>query len=299
MTIAGTPSRIGTSLAAVASVLVLGVPARGDDGGSPPPPCVMPIAVALADRPGTGRTTSSGGSPCVVVPGEVVVESGIRRQVTTQSTGRTTLASGPLTFVRAGVAKRLELGFAPPAFQSRAASGVTALDTARGVTDVVLAAKYLVLDTGSAQASLGAAYSAPTGTGEFTAGAPTYSVSANVGVALTPKLSFATSQVVGTAVGPDANGFNRTFFVYAPSFTLAFALDNADTVLVQDAFTSRQGPVLPAGSRAFVALQRAIGNRLAIDLDYEVNLAPTVGHANAVGFGFVWIAAPGRARVTR
>jgi outer membrane putative beta-barrel porin/alpha-amylase len=286
---------------------MLGIPGRAQSANpSPtpipsaapaPPPCRVPIAVSLADRPGTGRTTSSGGSPCVVLPDEVVVESGLRRQVTTFERGSDTIASGPLTFVRVGVAKRVELGVAPPAKQSRAVTGIAPFDAARGYTDIVLAAKYLVLDTGTTQGSLGAAYSAPTGTGEYTAGAPTFSVSANLGIVLTSKLSFATSQIVGTAVGPDASGVNRTFFAYAPSFTLAYALDNVDTLLVQDALTSRQGPVLPAGSRGFVALQRGIGSRFAVDVDYEINLAPTLAsHANAIGFGFVWIAAPGRKR---
>lgn len=279
---------VAAALTAVAS------PALADDAS--PPPCSMPIAVALADRPGTGRTTSAGGSPCVVLRDAIVIESGVRRQITSSSGGSSTLASGPLTFVRAGIAKRLELGIAPPSRQSRAFTGNSPFDAARGTTDLVLAAKYLVIDTGVTQGSLGASYAPPTGTGEFTAGAPTYSLSANVGIALSAKLSFTTSQVVGTAVGADASGANRTFFVYAPSFTLAYALDGATTLLLQDALVSRQGPLLPAGSRGVVALQRALGNRLAVDVDYEVNLAPTAGPSRAVGIGLVWIAKPGSRR---
>jgi hypothetical protein len=281
--------------AAVVTILpAFASPALADDAS--PPPCSMPIAVALADRPGTGRTTSTGGSPCVVLRDAIVIESGFRRQVTSSSGGSSTLADGPLTFVRAGIAKRLELGIAPPARQSRTFAGTSPFDAARGTTDLVLAAKYLVVDTAVTQGSLGASYAPPTGTGEFTAGVPTYSVSANLGLALSAKLSFTTSQVVGTAAGADASGANRTFFVYAPSFTLAYALDGATTVLVQDALVSRQGPLLPAGSRGFVALQRAVGNRLAVDLDYEINLASTAGPSHALGVGLVWIAKPGSRR---
>lgn len=265
----------------------LAVPALADDA---PPPCATAMAASLADRPGTGRTTSSGGAPCVALPGEVILESGLRRQITTSSGGSSTLASGPLGLVRFGVARRLELAIAPPAPQSRATGGTTSVDAARGSTDVVLAAKYLVLDAARAQASLGASYAPPTGSGEFTAGAPTYALGANLGLTLGPKLSLATSQVFGTAIGPDASGANHSFFVYAPSFTLGYALDAATSLLVQDAVTSRQGPTLPAGNRGFVALQHALGNRLAVDLDYEHNFAPALGtRADAVGFGFVWI----------
>ena len=63
-----------------------------------------------------------------------------------------------------------------------------------------------------------------------------------------------------------------------------------------DALVSRQGPLLPAGSRGYVALQRAVGNRLAVDVDYEVNLASTAGPSHAVGISLVWIAKPGSRR---
>ena len=278
----------------VAVLLVFASPALADDAS--PPPCVMPIAIALADRPGTGRTTSTGGAPCVVLRDEIVIETGFRRQITTPSGSTVTLASGPLTFVRAGIAKRLELGIAPPAAQSRAITGNPPFDAARGTSDLVLAAKYLVIDTAVTQGSIGAAYAPPTGTGEFTAGAPTFALSANLGLTLTPRISLTTSQVFGTAVGANASGANRPFFVYAPSFTLAYALDGATTLLVQDALASRQGPLLPAGSRGFVALQRALGTRLALDVDYEVNLASTTGPSHAVGIGLVWIAKPGSRR---
>jgi hypothetical protein len=287
--------RLTFAARAAAGILVLlafAGPAFADDS-SPVPPCVMPVAVALADRPGTGRSTSSGGSPCVVKPGEVVVESGARRQITTQAGGYSILASAPLTFVRAGVARRWEVGVALPASQSRAAFGTAPIDTAHGMTDITTAVKYLALDRDTTQISLGVSYTPATGSGEFTAGAPTYSISANAGLAITSKLSFSTSQVFGTAVGASVTGLNRPFLVWSPSFTLAYALDNVDTLIAQDAAASRQGPVLPAGNRAIVALQRAVGSRLAIDVDYEANLAPTLGTAaHALGFGFVWIAAP-------
>jgi hypothetical protein len=267
--------------------------ARAADEAPSPPPCAMPAAVALADRPGTGRTTSSGGSPCVVAPGEIVLESGVRRQTMRDENGIVTLSSAPLTFVRIGVMKRVELGIAPPARQSRAVTGIAPVDTARGQTDVVFAAKYLLADAPRIQASLGASYAPPTGTGEFTAGAPTFSVSANLGLALTPKLSFATSQVVGTAIGADASGASRSIVVYAPSYTLAYALDGATTLIGQTALVSRQGPVLPSGNRLLFALQRAVGSRLAVDLDYEVNAKPVLGAPQrAFGAGLVWIAKP-------
>jgi hypothetical protein len=270
--------------------------ARADDG-TMLPPCAMPIAAALADRPGTGRTTSTAGAPCVALPGQWVVETGVRRQLTTDSGGSSTLASGPLTLVRAGVTPRLELAVAPPEPQSRAIAGLAPVDAARGSTDIVFAAKYLVLDMARAQGSVGASYSPPTGSGEFTAGAPTFSAGANLALAITSRVSLAMSQVVGTAIGADANNRNRRYFVYAPSYTLSYALTGNDTLIVQDALLSRQSPILPSGNRLVLAIQRAVGPRLAFDVDVERNLSPTLGTAsNAVGVGLVWIAAPGRAR---
>jgi hypothetical protein len=270
--------------------------ADDDDDQTTLPPCAMPIAATLADRPGTGRTTSSGGAPCVALPGEWIVETGVRRQVTLDDGGSSTLASGPLTLLRTGVTPRLELAIAPPELQSRAFAGSAPVDAARGATDIVFAAKYLTLDTARAQGSIGVSYSAPTGSGEFTAGAPTFALGANLALAITSRLSFATSQTAGTAVGALANR-NRSYFIYTPSYTISYALTANDTLIVQDALVSRQGPELPAGARAIVALQHAIGSRLAIDVDLERNLAPTLGYAaSAVGAGIVWIVAPGHPR---
>lgn len=284
---------------AVFSFIILmtcAVPARADDAAMAPP-CAAPMAATLADRPGTGRTTSTGGSPCVALPGEWILESGVRRQITTNTGGSSTLASGPLTLLRVGVTPKLELALAPPAPQSRATSGVATVDAARGSTDTVIAAKYLLLDTARTQGSAGASYSALTGSGEFTAGAPTFSLSANLAVTLTARLTFSTSQVAGTAVGADLTGRNRSFFTYAPSYTLSYALDANDTLIAQDALVSRQAPLLPSGSRFVLALQHAVGARLAFDVDVERNLRPTLGStANAVGAGIVWILESGRAR---
>ena len=285
------PARAVRTCAAFGMLLLATRAASADDTMSLP--CAMPAAVALADRPGTGRTTSSGGAPCVVPLGEIVLESGLRRQSAAGAGGSDTLTSGPLWFVRAGIAPRLEVGIAPPARELRSVGGTPGFDNAGGWTDVVVAAKYLVLDTGTIQVSAGAAYSPPTGSGEFTNGLPTYSASVNAGIAVTPRLSLATSQTAGTAIGADADGRSRPYFVFAPSFTLAYALDAVDTALLQDAIVSRQGPLAPAGNRAFVALQRALGTRLSVDAEYEHNFAPPPGlRQNALGFGFVWIVAP-------
>jgi hypothetical protein len=270
--------------------------ARADDT-TMAPPCASPMAATLADRPGTGRSTSTGGAPCVALPGEWVLETGVRRQVTTDPGGSSTLASGPLTLLRAGITRRLELAVAPPAPQSRAIGGLAPVDAARGSSDIVLAAKYLVLDASRAQGSLGASYSPPTGSGEFTSGAPTFSAGANLALAITARLSLAMTQVVSTAIGADASNRNRRYFVYAPSYTLAYALTANDALIVQDAMLSRQGPLLPAGNRLVFAIQHAVGTRLALDIDVERNLSPTLGTAsNAVGIGLVWIAAPGHTR---
>lgn len=253
------------------------------------------MAVTLADRPGTGRGTSTGGAPCVAPPGELVIESGLRRQQMWQP-AHAVLSSGPLTLIRYGVMPRIEVAIAPPAQQSRSVRAGAQFDNAHGTDDGALDVKYMLLDRDVAQASVDVAYVPPTGTGEFTNGAPTYSVSANLGFTFSDRWSFAMSQGFGTNVGPNAAGLNVTYFDYTPSYTFAYAITNATSLLVQVALESRQGPVEPSGNRSYLALQQAIGSRLAIDLDFERNLKPTpgLGPQQALGFGFVWIAAPPR-----
>ena len=281
-----------TALGVIAAALAA-FPARADDTMTLP--CAMPAAVALGDRPGTGRSVSAGGSPCVAPLGEVVMESGVRTQQTTAAHGTDTLTSWPLTFLRTGIARRWELGIATPLREVRAITGAPNFDNAAGWTDMAVVAKYQVLDTASTQISVAAGLTAPTGTGEFTNGLPTYGAGVNAGIAITPRLSFATSLNAGTAIGPDARGANHPYFVFAPSFTLAYAVDSVDTLLLQSAITSRQAPIAPAGNRALIGVLRALGERLSIDAEYEHNVAPLPGlRQNALGFGFVWILAPPR-----
>lgn len=252
------------------------------------------MAVTLADRPGTGRGTSTGGAPCVVPPGELVVESGVRREQTWQP-AYGVLSSGPLTLLRYGIAPRLEIAIAPPAQQSRTVEPGFVFDNAHGTTDAAINLKYGLLDVPITQASVDFAYVPVTGTGEFTNGLPTYSFSANLAVTISDRLSFATSQAFGTNVGANAAGLNVTYFDYTPSYTFAYAITGATSLLVQVALESRQGPVEPSGNRSYLALQQAIGSRLAVDLDFERNLKPVgVGPQQALGLGFVWIAVPSR-----
>jgi hypothetical protein len=255
--------------------------------------CESPEAASLSDRPGTGRSVSTGGAPCVLPIGEFVVESGLRIETDKIPGVNATFVNGLLTFLRVGVAKRIEFGIAPPSTESRNVTVQQLSSAARGVADIILTAKYLVLDRASTQVSVGASYAPPTGTGDVTSGAPTYSVEANLGLGSNSRLSFAMSQVIGTSVGRDVDGLDRTFFVYTPSYTLSYALDNATTLIFQAALESRQGPTFPSGNHSLIGLQHAAGDRLALDIEYEKNLKPIFGITQkAIGFGFVWIAVP-------
>lgn len=104
------------------------------------------------------------------------------------------------------------------------------------------------------------------------------------------------SQAFGTNVGANAAGLNVTYFDYTPSYTLAYSVTDDLSLLAQVALESRQSPVEGSGNRSYLALQQAVGSRLAIDLDFERNLKPAagLGPQQAIGFGFVWIAAPPR-----
>ncbi|MGC2131462.1 MAG: hypothetical protein WA629_15360 [Candidatus Aquilonibacter sp.] len=270
------------------------IPATPAPSPTPQPPCVTPIAVTLADRPGTGSATSTGGAPCVVPLGELVIESGVRRELTWEP-DYSVLSSGPLTLLRYGIAPRLEFAIAPPSNQSLFVPAYP-LDNGRGPNDPALDLKYGLLDQPVTQASVDVTYVPPTGSGAFTNGAPTYSISGNLAIAINDRWSFAMSQAVGTNVGANAAGLNVTYFDYTPSYTFAYAITNATSFLVQVALESRQSPEQPSGNRSYLALQQTIGSRLAIDLDFERNLkpAPGLGPQQALGFGFVWIAAPAR-----
>jgi Putative MetA-pathway of phenol degradation len=258
-------------------------------------PCAAPAAATLADRPGTGRSPATGGAACVVPPGELLIESGLRRQVTSGPDGAAgVLASGPLTVLRYGLAPRLEVVFAPPVPQSRSARGPSPFPAARGTSDATLGAKLMLIDRAAVQLSFGASYTPPTGSTAFTAGAPTFTVGLNSSFALSPALTLTIDEAVQTATGAFPDGTTRVYAVHAPSYAIALAVGPHDTLLLQDALLSRQGPLLPAGSRLALALQHAIGTRLALDVDLERNAAPLNGAQHAVGAGLVWVLVPAR-----
>jgi hypothetical protein len=254
-------------------------------------PCTTAAAAALGDRPGTGRNTAASGAACVVPRGELVVESGWRRQMEWQP-GYAVLSSGPLTLLRYGIGYRMELGVGTPSNQSRYVQPGAGFDNAHGKSDAALDMKYIFVDQQLTQMSVDLTYTPPTGTGEFTNGLPTYTVSANLALTLSDRWSFATSQAIGTNTGANATGTNATYFDYTPSYTFAYAMTGTTNLLMQVALESRQGPVEPSGNRAFFAVQQVMGDRLAVDFDFERNLKPTVGLGpqQALGVGFVWIA---------
>jgi hypothetical protein len=270
-------------------VLFAGVqaaPSWADDSG----PCADPSAAGLADRPATGRNTSTGGAVCVVPKDALVVEAGVRDQTTTSSGADSSLVSYPLPLVRYGLAPRLEIAIAPPTQIVRSVSGAFAFAPAAGTTDSAISAKWLVADAPAFQASIGAGYVFPTGNVAFTNGAGSASFGVNAGFTLGPKISLTLSATMMNAFGSDPNGDTIPFFTFAPSLTLGYAIDAATTLLVQDALVSRTSPVGASGSRAFVALQHALGSRLAIDVEYERNLTPLPGtQAWAFGVGAVWL----------
>lgn len=261
-------------------------PSRAEDSG----PCADPSAAGLADRPATGRNTSTGGAVCVVPKDALVVEAGVRDQTTTSNGANSTLVSYPLPLVRYGMAPRLEIAIAPPTQIVRSVNGAFAFAPAAGSADSAVSAKWLVADASSFQASIGAGYVFPTGGAAFNNGAGSASFGVNAGFTLGPKISLALSATMMNAFGSDPNGATIPFFTFAPSLTLGYAFDAATTLLVQDALVSRTSPVTGSGSRAFVALQHALGSRLAIDIEYERNLTPLPGtQAWAFGVGAVWL----------
>jgi hypothetical protein len=280
-------ARSAARAAAVVLAAIAFVPraAAADDG-----PCAAPTAATLADRPGTGRFTSTGGSPCVVPAGAVVLELGVRRQATISATGDSVLVSAPLALLRFGTAPRLELALAPPDALDRVSTGTYPFASAAGSSDGALSAKWQALDTALWQISIGASYLAPIGAPAFTAGSATWSFGPNVAYAATSRLTIAFSPVVGTLTGADANGNTIAYATFMPSLTASYAF-GATTLLVQEAVVSRGSPTTNASARAFIAVQHAFGNRLAIDMEFERNLTPIAGtRATALSAGLVWIA---------
>lgn len=253
--------------------------------------CAQGGLASITNRPGIGRGITIDGSPCVVPAGGVVLEAGVRSQVTTGD-GTSRLSTYPNPVVRYGIAGGNEIVLSPSLIYSRrtgADLGGTFVP-ATGMQDAGIGFKHSLRDRPWTQDALEVFVTLPTGypTGSigFSAGVPTYLLGYSASLSLNARVGLTTTHNFTSSAGTNGSGAMQRYFSYQPSLGLSFALSSRATLLVQDQLTMPTAPGGLTGNRALAALQQTAGKSVVLDVEFEQNLLPTPGfNQHAFGTG--------------
>jgi hypothetical protein len=239
------------------------------------------------NRPGVGPAAASGGSPCTVAKGRVVVEVGYRNEIDAGQGGTSILSSYPMAVIRMGIDKRNELLVVPPTMAVRSGVAGNVFLPAIGTQDSGLGWKHNFHARAAYQDALALTITTSTGTNGYSAGGPTFALDYVGALSLGPRVfasaSFGAIDAPGT---PLAGGPPQRFLSYQPSATVGYGLDARSVLFASDNVSF---PLRPGGGSSNVLLlaaQRAISRSAVVDVETELNLRPQAGFSErTIGFG--------------
>lgn len=220
-----------------------------------PDPCGGPSRLlATLNRPTIGY------SACAVAAHTVVFEEGYQFQ----RGGGQTLIQYPQSFVRYGIAPRLEVDLIGPEYNRAISSAGSPRD---GLSDSGIGFKVELPPHGRWTLGLDGLYTTPNGSPQFTFGGTTLTANADVSYAVTPSVSLGTTQAFSAASGVEANGSAVRYGLWMPSVVLTKQLNGENQLYAEYVYQSATAP--GAGGRAYVdyGLQHLIGPRLEVDAE--------------------------------
>lgn len=230
-------------------------------------PCAS--LAAIISRP--SQTTSV----CTVRSNHVLVESGYQN-LTADATSTT--VSYPQATVRIGTAvPALELDLGVPADERLNAGGMMTA----GATDVGAGLKYVFGYSPRFNYGANVFFTAPTGTGGFSAGAGTQAYDLNYGYTINSILSLA-----GTFGFDRLASGGQAYDSFIPSLVLGASLPNMTGLFVEAAaFTHGAGPGTPTRTQFITGITRGVSARLQLDLEAGRSFTTATGKYRFVGFG--------------
>jgi hypothetical protein len=232
-------------------------------GPQAPDPCGGPgRLLATANRPTIGF------SACVVKRGTAVFELGYQNQAKgTRDTG-TVQSQVPQTFVRIGVAARFEVDVIGPNYEGvRAYSPGARGSDLHGVTDSGLGFKYELAPTGRWTVAFDGLYTGPNGSTFLTAGDATLTGNFDASFSMSPATSLGTTIAVSSTGHYSATGHDR-YGVTTPSIVMTTQIPNYYQFYAEYVFESKIAPSLGGLAFADFGVQKLLGRRTEIDLEY-------------------------------
>lgn len=251
-----------------------------------PGPCRQGDVASVVDRPGTGTATATSGSPCTVEPDRVVVETGYRNETDTGPGGTSKIASYPLTLIRVGIDKRDELVLLPATMAVRAGSAAPAFTPAIGTQDDGIGWKHAFHSRAWYQDAAEIFMTYPTGTGGYTLGEPSFSLSYVGAFGLGPRVFASASAGVYQGPGTTPAGATQRYASLQPSLTVGYVIDDRTFVYANENWSFPNGPQDASGNVLLVALAHSITPRAVVDVETTYDLIPTPNYRQtSIGFG--------------
>jgi hypothetical protein len=251
---------------------------------TPADPCGGPgRLLATANRPTVGY------SACAVAPHTAVFELGYQNQVTGSPSTGSVQSQVPQNFLRIGVAPRFEIDVDGPNYiGTRTYAPGKPGRVVDGVADSGLGLKYEFHPLGRWLFAVDALDVPPNGSPFLSAGSATLTGNLDVSYALSPAASVGSTIAVSSTGGFTPSGVHQRYGVTTPSVVLTTLLPHYYQLYAEYVYVSKIAPNL--GGRAFLdgGVQKLLGSRTEIDVEYGHSLVGDPGLTfRYVGAGLV------------
>ena len=239
-------------------------------------PCAS--LLALVTRP---TVTTSG---CSVKPGQTLIETGYTNQ-TTSGAGGGVMVTYPQAEVRIGLPRKWEFDVFVPSWNKTAMAPATS-----GPGDASAGVKYEFGYTSRLLTGADVVATVPTGAAPFTGGGPSYAYDVNAAYTLSPNVGLSATAGYNSVSAPGPTGAIERFGTFSPSLVLADMLGRNFQVFAEAYGSTTAGPGLGGRYGVDVGLQKDVGSRLQLDVEYGDTLTVIGGlHPHYVGFGAAYL----------
>jgi hypothetical protein len=251
---------------------------------TPSDPCGGPgRLLATANRPTIGYST------CAVAAHTVVFELGYQNQVNATASAGSVQSQVPQNFLRVGVAPHFELDVIGPNYvATRVYATAIPGRTSYGVNDSGLGFKFQFPTYGRLSLAIDGLDTPPNGSPFLTAGNATLTGNLDASYSLSPATSIGTTIAVASTGGFTPANTHARYGVTTPSFVLTTQIPNFYQFYAEYVYVSKIAPNL--NGRAFIdaGVQKLLGTRTEIDVEYGHSLIGDPGLSfSYVGAGLV------------
>jgi hypothetical protein len=259
-------------IVAVAATVVAAAGSLRCEAQSIPKPSPSPRASDPCDGPGrllaTANRPTIGYSACAVKRDTAVFELGYQNEVRGTAQAGAVISDVPQNFLRLGLATRVEFDIIGPNYEATRSYGPGSEEmTTHGVTDSGLGVKYELPQAGRWTLAFDGLYTGPNGSPFLTAGNATLTGNFDASYALSPATGIGTTIAV-SSTGANGPRGHLQYGVTMPSFVVTTQIPHFYQFYAEYVLVSKVGP--DQGARAFTdfGVQKLLGSRTEIDLEY-------------------------------